>query len=127
MGLKKLGERLKKVKDSLERAKARAHGMTVPELRAHLKKRKVERRAFKEELKEKERLERKKFEKWKIEQKYKQKRKQTKSGKSSDIMGALEMLGGTPSKKSESYDPFNIFGTSKWSGRKHKAKRRKKR
>ena len=109
MVLKSLSQRLKGVKDSFERAKARAHGMTVSELREHLKRRKVEKRAFKAELRKKEEAERQKFEKWKIEQKYKRKRKQVKKGKSSGIMGALEMLGGTPSKKASSYDPFNIF------------------
>lgn len=113
MVLEKLSERLKKVKDSLERAKAKAHGMTVPELREHLRKRKAERREFKAELRKKERAERAKFEKWKIERKYKQKRKQVKSGKSSGILGSLEMLGGKPSKKDANYDPLGIFGPPK--------------
>lgn len=123
MVLKKLSERLKKVKDSFERAKARAHGMTVPELREHLRKRKAERRAFKAELRRKEEEEKAKFEKWKIEQKYKRKRKQVKSGKRVGVLGALEVLGGTPSKKGGGYDPFGIFTTPKQS---RKRKRRKK-
>lgn len=127
MVFKKLSERLKNVKDKFERVKARAHDMTVPELREHLKKRKVEKRAFKAELRKKEHAERQKFEKWKIEQKYKQKRKQVKSGKSSGVLSALEMLGGTPSKKSSGYDPFGIFGEPRRSTRKRKTQKRKKR
>jgi len=124
MVLKKLSERLKSVKDKFERAKARAHGMTVPELRVHLRERKAEKKAFKAELRKKEQAERQKFEKWKIEQKYKQKRKQAKSGKSSGVLGALEMLGGSPSKKSAGYDPFGIFSTPRKTSRKRRKKGR---
>lgn len=133
MVLEKLVERLKNVKDSLERAKARAHGMSVPELREHLRTHKAEKRAFKVELRKKEHEERAKFEKWKIEQKYKQKRKLVKSGKGgfkgslAEFGSAMEVLGGKPSKKGEGYDPFGIFGPATGVGSKRKKKRRKKR
>lgn len=132
MVLKKLVERLKNVKDSLERAKAKVHGMTVPELREHLRTHKAEKRAFKVELRKKEHEERAKFEKWKIEQKYKAKRKQVKSGKGgfkgslAEFGSAMEVLGGKPSKKDAGYDPFGIFGPSTSAKPKRKRKRRKK-
>ena len=53
MGLN-LRERIRKVKARFEKAKAKAHGMTVPELRRYLAKRKVEKRKFKLELRRKE-------------------------------------------------------------------------
>lgn len=124
MVLKSLRERIKNVKAKLERAKAKHHGMTVPELREHLKKRKAERRAFKAELRRKEREERQKYEKWKIEQKYKQRRKRVKAGKPTGFLGALEALGGSQ-KKSDPLlgpDPLGLFGSPK-----KKRKRRKKR
>jgi len=124
MVLKNLSQRIKKVKASLEKAKAKAHGMTVPELRAHLAKRKVEKRAFKAELRKKEEAERQKFEKWEIEQKYKRKRKAVKSGKAMGALGVLELLGGKPQKGVA--DPFSFFGEPK-KPRKKKRKKKKRR
>lgn len=120
MVLKTLSERIKKVKASFERGKAKAYGMTVPELRRHLAKRKVEKHKFKEELRRKEREERQKFLKWKVERKYKQKRKQVKSGKQTGALGVLEMFGGSTSTRGND-DPLGIFGPPK-----RKKKRRKK-
>lgn len=122
MVFKTLRERIKNVKASFEKAKAKAHGMTVPELRSYLAKRKVEKRKFKAELRVKEEQEKVKFEKWKIEQKYKQKRKQVKSGKSSGALGIIELLGGSTSSKGA--DPLGLFSSST---RQKKRKRRKKR
>jgi len=110
------------VKASFEKAKAKAHGMTVPELRQHLKKRKAEKRAFKAELRKKEQEERQKFEKWKVERKYKQKRKAVKKGKATGALGVLEMLGGKPQKGGS--DPFGLFSSPK---KPRKKKRKKKR
>lgn len=122
MVFKTLRERLQKVKEKLEKTKAKAHGMTVPELRQHLTKRKAEKRKFKEELRRKEREERQKFEKWKVEQKYKGKRKQVKTGKSTGALGLIELLGGSPPKGAKA-DPLGLFGPPK----KKRKKRRKKR
>ena len=121
MVLKKLSQRITKVRVSFEKAKAKAHGMTVPELRAHLKKRKAEKRAFKAELRKKEQEERQKFEKWKIEQKYKGKRKAVKSGKGGGVTGLIEVLGGS-GQKSGGSDPFGFFGSP--TRKKKKRKRR---
>ena len=123
MVLKTLSERIKKVRASFERGKAKAYGMTVPELRRHLAKRKAEKRKFKEELRRKEREERGKFLKWKVEQKYKQKRKQTKRGKQTGALGILEMLGGSTSMGAND-DPLGIFGSP--TRKKTRKKRRKK-
>lgn len=113
---------LKSAREKLERFKAKAHGMSVPELREHLKQQKARKKARKARLRQKEMGEREKFEAWKIEQKYKRKRKQVKEGKSSAV-GLLKVLGGTPSKSEGPYDdPFNIFG-----GSKRKKRRRRKR
>lgn len=104
---------LEKVRKRLEEAKAKHHGMTVDELRAHLKKRKEERKKFKMELREKEQFERQKFERWKIQQKYKERRRDVKSGKkSSGPMGFLNMLGGGSETRRNGYfsDPFGVFG-----------------
>ena len=119
MVFKTLSERLKQVKARLEKAKAKHHGMTVPELRQYLAERKTEKRKFKAELRRKEREERQKYAKWKIEQKYKQKRKQPKKGKG---LGVLELFGGSTSK-GETYDPLGILGPAK----KKRKKRSKKR
>ena len=119
MVLKPLSERIKKVRDKFEQAKARAWGMTVPELRQHLMKRKAEKRKYKMELRRKEQEEKQKFEKWKIEQKYKRKRIQAKKGRgSTGLTGMLEMLGGPPQKAD--YDPLGLFGSPT------KTKRRKR-
>lgn len=123
MVLQKLTERIKKAKTKMERMKAKAHGMTVPELRQHLRKRKTERRAFKAELKRMEREERQKFEKWKITQKYKQKRKATKEGKPGGALGLIMDLGG-PGKASKDGDPLGIFSGQK-KQRTHKKRKKK--
>lgn len=120
MVLNKLSERIRTVRLNFEKAKARAYGMTVPELRQHLTKRKAEKRKYKMELRQKEQAEKVKFEKWKIEQKYRQKRKQAKKSGSTGIMGVLGMLGGSPSQKGD-YDPLGLFGSPT------KTKRRKRR
>jgi len=112
----------KGLREKLLKAKAKAHGMTVPELKQYLAERKVEKRKFKEELRRKEREEKQKHEKWKIEQKYKQKRKQVKTGKSSGALGLIELLGGSTSKKAN-VDPFGLFGSP---AKKTKRKKRKK-
>jgi hypothetical protein len=131
MVLKKLAARIKKVRASFEKAKAKAYGMTVPELRRHLAKRKAEKRAYKEELRRIEAREKAKFEKWKIKQKYKRKRKLFKAGKAgrgalAEFTGAMEMLGGKPQKGGP--DPFGIFGTpSKPRRKRRKTARKKKR
>ena len=122
MGLN-LRERIRKVKARFEKAKAKAHGMTVPELRKYLAKRKTEKRKFKLELRRKEEEERQKFKKWQIEQKYKQKRKQVKTGKSTGALGFVELLGGSSSKRAGT-DPLGLFGSPT---KKKKRKRRKKR
>jgi len=113
----------KGLREKLLKAKAKAHGMTVPELKSYLVERKVEKRKFKEELRRKEREEKQKHEKWKIEQKYKQKRKQVKTGKSSGALGIIELLGGSTNKQANT-DPLGLFGSS---AKKKKRKRRKKR
>jgi hypothetical protein len=113
----------KGLRAKLLKAKAKAHGMTVPELEKYLAERKVEKRKFKEELRRKEREEKQKHEKWKIEQKYKQKRKQVKTGKSGGVLGLIELLGGSQSKGVNA-DPLGIFSSPT---RKKKRKRRKKR
>jgi len=94
----------------LEKARAKHHGMTVEELRA-----------YQARLRSKKREEQLKYEEWKIEQKYKRKRKQAKKGKSGGIAGFIEFLGGSPQKTSSS-DPLGLFGTPK----KKRKKRRKK-
>lgn len=134
MVLKKLSQRIRKVRASFEKTKAKVHGMTVPELRRHLAKRKAEKRAFKAELRRIEEKEKEKFEKWKIERKYKRKRKLAKAGKGgfkgalTEFTGAMEMLGGKPSEGGP--DPFGIFGTPGKPRRKRKTapkKRKRKR
>lgn len=116
---------LENVKEKLERFKAKRHGMTVPELREHMRQRKEERKRFKLELKEKERAEHQKFEEWKIEQKYKQKRKQVKKGGGGSITDVIYTLGGRPSEERGS-DPLGLFGSPKRSTRKRKPSRRKR-
>jgi len=94
--------------------------MTVPQLREYQANIKAEKRTARLSLKAKEREERLKFEQWKVEQKYKRKRKQAKSRKKSG--GLLEMLGGTTQRSSN--DPLGLFGSPKKTTRKRK--RRKK-
>ena len=110
----------KKIREKLLKAKAKAHGMTVPELKQYLAERKVEKYKFKMELRRKEQKEKAKFEKWKVEQKYKQKRKQAKAGKSTGVLGMIELFGGSPSKTTNP-DPLGLFGPPT-----KKRKRRKK-
>jgi len=112
----------KSLREKLLKAKAKAHGMTVPELKRHLAKRKAENRKFKQELKRKEQEQKLKHEQWKIEQKYKQKRKAVKKGKRSGALGILEALGGSTSARG-SDDPLGIFGSPT---RKKKSKKRRK-
>lgn len=101
---------LKGVRERLERFKAKSHGMTVPELREHMKKRKAEMKKLKEGLRQKKRSEYEKHEHWKVEQKYREKRKRVRQGKPT---GILSMLGGSPSKSSGGYDPFGLFSSPK--------------
>ena len=126
MVFKTLRERIRNVKASFEKAKAKAHGMTVPELRRYLATRKAEKRKFKMELRRKEREEKQKHEKWKIEQKYKQKRKQVKAGKSTGTLGFIDLFAGSSSKEVDA-DPLGLFGLPKKTMRKKKKKRKKRR
>lgn len=76
---------------------------------------------IRKELKQLEGKERVKFAKWKIQQKYKQKRKQAKSGKSPSITSMLESLAGSPPES----DPLGIFETQRKSKKKSTRRKRK--
>ena len=105
----------KKLRQKRTEAKAKRLGMTVPEYSQ-----------AKRELKRKEGQERVKFEKWKIEQKYKQQRKQVKQrkGKGPSVTAMLESLGG--GFGSGGSDPLGLFGSKKTKKRKTTKRRKKK-
>jgi len=113
----------KNLRKKILKTKAKLKGMTVPEYHKYFMQQKAEKKKFKEELRRKEREEKQKHEKWKIEQKYKQKRKQVKTGKASGALGIIELLGGSQSKQANA-DPLGLFSSPV---KKKKRKRRKKR
>lgn len=103
--------------------KAKAHGMTVTELRAHQKKVRTEKKKTKARLRAKEREEKTKLEEFKIEQKYKRKRKRVKEG-GSTLKSASDLImsiGGSSGPGQE--DPFGLFGSSKKKKKKKKSDR----
>lgn len=102
---------LKKLKRRIKAAKAKSLGMTVEEY----KKAKVE-------LRKKEGQERLKHEKWKIEHKYKQKRKAVKSGRKRSFSATLNQI----QKNLETLGGPGLFSQSATRKRKKKSKKRRK-
>lgn len=103
----------------LEQAKAKHHGMTVPQLREHQRAVKQRKRDARQALRAKEQREQQKFRAWKIEQKYKAKRKAYKKRGTEGFTGLLMQLGGA--QPSTGGDPFNVFRSPK------KTKKRRRR